>query len=215
MTHYAEPPITEAMIHAGISAYLSWSVEISPEREAVQAIYRAMQALEPNRTGRLLRSGGQKSIQAQDLESRLIRGLSEGPKIDPGTLGQRLASCLPASCKGHAEAPHEPLVSSLSARFLVHVRSWFSFPWSMPGMNPNPRWNALRLGISLILASASPYFRTPGGDPEKVRWQPADPHGWPSWFPLGVFRGRPIDQDEFRMMRLVATRGARLEKPEP
>src|SRR5262245_18119620 len=69
---------------------------------------------------------------------------------------------------------------------------------------PNPRLNALRLGLRLLAAAANTWSGLNRECWQKARWQPLDPYGLPEWWPfVGVFRGRGVSAHEAALLRLA------------
>jgi hypothetical protein len=73
---------------------------------------------------------------------------------------------------------------------------------------PNLRLNALKLGVLLICAAASPWSGLSRQAAREAQWQPEYPFGLPRWFPHKAVK-KLVSLDKLTLMRSVL----RLGKP--
>jgi hypothetical protein len=67
---------------------------------------------------------------------------------------------------------------------------------------PNLRWNALKLGFSLLWLAANPWSGLTRSGSHAIPWQPEDPFGAPRWWPFAHgAAGRSVDLARLRLMR--------------
>jgi hypothetical protein len=67
---------------------------------------------------------------------------------------------------------------------------------------PSLRWNALKLGINLLLLATNPWSGLTRRASRTIPWQPADPYGMPRWWPFAPGSGpKLVDLAHLRLMR--------------
>lgn len=69
--------------------------------------------------------------------------------------------------------------------------------------NPSLRWNALKLGFSLLWLAANPYSGLTRQASHKGSWQPEHPFGLPRWYPWAPTSGRLVGLTQLELLRLA------------